>query len=264
MTMDGDPCAQLTVDYAEGLVTVTLQRPEKLNAITRDMRVALAGAVARFRADYHLRVMLFRAQGAYFSSGMDITGMGGMPEGGIALRNDYRELHDLFDELERIEKPVVVAAQGPCLGGALELALSCDFRLASDRARFGLPEIRLGVLPGSGGTSRLTQLVGRGWARWMVMAGQEVTADRALSMGLVHAVYPHAEFDGAVDAFVRELLALSPEVVGLAKLSIELSSNLDRNAARNVERIANTILINGDEHHQAIARFRTRKSKASE
>ena len=132
----------------------------------------------------------------------------------------------------------------------MELALSCDFRLASDRARFGIPEIRLGVLPGSGGTSRLTQLVGRGWARWMVMAGQEVTADRALSMGLVHAVYPHAEFDGAVDAFVRELLTLSPEVVGLAKLSIELSSNLDRNAARNVERIANTTLINGDEHHQ--------------
>lgn len=264
MTVVGDPCAELAVDCAGGLVTVTMRRPQKLNAITRDMRAALAGAVARFRADDGLRVLLFRAEGTYFSSGMDVTGMGGMREGGIALRNEYRELHDLFDELERIEKPVVLAAQGPCLGGALELALSCDFRLASDRARFGLPEIRLGVLPGSGGTSRLTQLVGRGWARWIVMAGQEVTADRALSMGLIHAVYPHDEFNGAVDAFVRELLTLPREVMGLAKLSIELSSNLDRNAARNVERIANTILINGDEHHDAIARFRTRKSDASE
>lgn len=251
----------LGVEEQGGVLTVTLRRPAKLNAITVGMRASLAEAVARFGSRDDLRVLVLRAEGRYFSAGMDITGMGSMPRTGVEQRYEYRKLHTLFDELERIEKPVVVAIQGPCLGGALEMSLSCDFRLASSRATFGLPEIKIGVLPGSGGTSRLTQLVGRGWARWLVMANQTVSAESALQMGLVQAVYPEETFDESVDAFVESLLGLPQEVVGLAKVAINLSAALDPASARDVERVANTWLLASDDHRDAVARFRARSAE---
>src|SRR3546814_14961461 len=109
------------------------------------------------------------------------------------FRRWYRQgvgsLHQLGDEWEAVEKPVVVAFQGPCLGGALELSLCADFRLASDDARLGLPEIALGGIPGSGGTSRLVRLAGPHWARWMVLANRQVDARQAVNIGPVHEVF---------------------------------------------------------------------------
>jgi enoyl-CoA hydratase/carnithine racemase len=250
----------LSIGENGGLLTLTLRRPEKLNAITLGMRDVMAEGLARFAGRDDLRVLLVRAEGRYFSAGMDIAAMGSMPDAGIALRREYRHLHELFDSLENVEKPVVFAIQGPCLGGALEMALSADFRLASTAATFALPEIKLGVIPGSGGTSRLTHLVGRGWARWLAMAGQPVKAAQALEIGLVQAVYEAGAFDAEVDRFVAHLLALPSEAMGLAKLAIELSAGTDRAMARHVERVANTVLISSDEHKAAVARFRDQGS----
>lgn len=259
--MIASPTEQCGVEAVGPVLTITLRRPDKLNAITPDMRAAIAEAIEAFITADDLRVLVVRAEGRYFSAGMDIGGMSQQPDSGIALRRDYRRLHDMFDLLERVEKPVVFAIQGPCLGGALEMALSADFRLASSAATFGLPEIRIGVIPGSGGTSRLTRLVGPGWARWLAMAAQTVDARQAREMGLVQAVYDAAEFDAAVDRFVEGLVALPREVLGLSKLAIDLSATLDRQSARDVERIANTMLMKGEEHREAIARFRDRAKK---
>ena len=155
-------------DEHESILTITFNRPEKYNAITSDMLSQLFDLVHRFREDDGLRVMILKANGKYYSAGMDIeTGLAPETESGIEFRNWYRHsFHMLFDELEAIEKPVISAAQGPCLGGALEMALSCDFRLAASSAAYGLPETRIGALPGSGGTSRLTRLVGVAEAKW--------------------------------------------------------------------------------------------------
>lgn len=131
----------------------------------------------------------------------------------------------MFDEFESIEKPIVVAHQGPCLGAALEMSLSCDFRLAARGARYALPEIEFGALPGCGGISRLTRVAGPHWARWLVMAGEQVTADQALAMGIVHAVYPDDTFDSRARAFCARLAGLPYEALGLAKLSIEPSGS---------------------------------------
>ena len=248
------------VATADAVMTIILRRGEKLNAISPSMRKTLQKAIKRFGDDESLRVLVIGAEGRFFSSGMDISAMKTQPESGVALRNTYRELHEIFDRIESIEKPTVAAVQGPCLGGALEMVLSCDFRLASRDAYFALPEIAIGVLPGSGGTSRLTQLVGKGWARWMIMANQRVAADHAEQIGLVQAVYSADEFAIRVDEFVRTLAALPREAMGLAKLAIELTDELGRDAARNVERVANTLLMTGREHQEAIAAFRNRKS----
>jgi enoyl-CoA hydratase/carnithine racemase len=252
---------------ADGVITVTFTRDDKLNAVSPAMLDTLRRAVGDLGDDPAARVLLIAAEGRHFTSGMDIAtlaeqggaGPDGTLPGGTALRRSYRRLHLLFDEIEAIEKPVVLAAQGPCRGFGVELAASCDFRLASDRASFSLPEIaNLAVLPGSGGISRLTRLVGPHWTRWMAMAGQEVDADLARTIGFVHAVHPEAAFADAVQAFVATLLALSPQALGLAKIAIDAAVTADRASARDVDRIANTLLLDSAEHKQRMASFASR------
>jgi enoyl-CoA hydratase len=177
---------------ADGVLTLTWTRDAKLNAVTPAMVDALRAAVDDLAERADARVLVITGEGRHFTAGMDITTLAAQGGGeGAVLRRNYRRLHLLLDEIEAVEKPVVLAAQGPCRGFGVELAASCDFRLCSERAVFGLPEIaNLAVLPGSGGISRLTGLVGPHWTKWISMAGQEVTAEQALTIGLVHAVHP--------------------------------------------------------------------------
>jgi len=223
--------------------------------------------LAELRDRRDLRVLLIRANGKYFSAGADITDIKRPESHGSssADRTWYRQghgsFHPLFDEMEAIEKPIVVAHQGPCFGGAFEMSLSCDFRLGAASATYRMPEIDIGCIPGSGGTSRLTRLIGPHWARWFVLAGETATADQALSMGLLHAVYSDAEFEDRVHKFCARLAALPPEAVAISKLSIELTADLERHQARNVERLANSVLFLGDEHKNLIAAMIERLSK---
>lgn len=248
---------------ADGLIEVVLNRPEKYNAISDAMLERLREAVARFASHRELRVMLIRARGKYFTAGMEVNQDISPDVGGSTLdgRHWYRtKFHTLFDEFEAIEKPIVTAHQGPCLGGGLEFSLSCDFRLAAASASYGLPEIDIGALPGSGGVSRLTRIAGPHWARWLVMAGEQVSAEQALNMGIVHAVYPDTEFEARVRAFCLKLARQPYEVMGLAKLSIELAADLDRSQARHVERISNSILFTGAEHKALLQAFLERQA----
>jgi len=243
------------------VITFRLTRPEKLNAMLPATIDALRDTINEFRDLEEVRVLVIRSTGRYFSAGMDVTGQATKyPSGsGTAFRRLYRQLHLVFDELEAVEKPVVVAIQGPCLGGALELSVSCDFRLASDRATFRLPEIDLACLPGSGGVSRLTRLVGPAWARWLVIAGQSVDAEAAIRMGLVHEVYPEADFDKRVDDFVTGLASKPGEAVALAKVAIELCADADRSSGRHIERIANSMLVGAPAHRAAVESFAARR-----
>jgi enoyl-CoA hydratase/carnithine racemase len=239
------------------ILELVLNRPAKLNAINLDMANGLFAATRTFAARRDLRVMLIRSHGRFFSAGADLTDAT-MPDPSERSMSAYRQwyrsgigsLHPMFDEFEAIEKPIVVAHHAACLGGALEMSLSCDFRLAAKSARYGLPETTIGALPGSGGTSRLTRLVGPHWARWFIMANLEMDAERALAIGLVHDVYADDEFETRVWEFCRHLVRQPPETVAAAKLAIELTADLDRAQARNVERLANTALVFGDEHRR--------------
>jgi len=252
----------LTITEEDWLLSVVIKRPNKLNAMTTNMVERMLEAAHRYEADPKLRVMLITAEGPYFSSGMDVSGGRPTFEGStLEARRYYRNIavQRIGDLIESIEKPVVVAHQGPCLGGALEISLCCDFRLASTAATYGLPEIRIGVLPGSGGTSRLARIAGPHCTRWLALAGENVDAQRALSIGLVHDVYPEAEFETKVRAFCERLNALPPEAFAVSKLAIELATDLERDQARNVERLANSILFVGPERQERVAAFLNRK-----
>jgi enoyl-CoA hydratase len=249
----------------DGTVYITFTRPEKRNAVSRDMIAIIKEAVENLRDDDHLRVMVIQAEGEYFTSGKDITelrtNVGQGTDGtvrGSSLRAQYREdaSHDLFDALEQVEKPVVLAAQGHCLGIGLEMGVSCDFRLAAEGATFGLPEVaNLAVIPGSGGISRMTRIVGPHWTRWMAMACESVSAEQALAMGLVHAVYPLAEFPDRVRAFARKLAAMPTEAVGVAKVAIDMADTVDRTSSRVFDRFAQTVLFMSDDFKQRVDAF---------
>ncbi|WP_176599222.1 MULTISPECIES: enoyl-CoA hydratase/isomerase family protein [Sphingobium] len=248
------PNPEILISENDGIIQVTFNRPEKYNAISVKMLEGLRDATARLRDRDDLRVMLLTANGKYFSAGIDLNG-GLAPDknlkGPSAFRRWYRQgagsLHGLGDEWEAIEKPIVVAFQGPCLGGALELSLCADFRLANADARFGLPEIALGMLPGSGGTSRLVRLAGSHWARWLVLANRQVDAERALTIGIIHDILEQDAFTDKALEFCRSLAVLPPEAFGAGKIALELAADLDRNQGRNVERLAVSGLFFGDE-----------------
>lgn len=231
----------------DGIVTITFDRPAKRNALSVAMRDVLFSSIDDLRDRDDLRLMLIRSSGPFFTAGIDIKEHYALypPTRGMQeFRRDYRRnLHRFLDELEQVEKPVVMAIDGPCLGLGLEMAGAVDFRLASTQARFGLPEVDLGVIAGSGGTSRIVRLCGVGWAKWLGMAGEQMDAGTALQAGLVQAVWQPDEFEEQVEAFCRRLVAKPADAVGMAKLAIYLCQDLDRASGRTVERIANTPLI---------------------
>ena len=243
----------------EGIITLTFTRDMKLNAITDDMLDVMRDAVRDLGDREELRTLVITAEGRYFTAGKDIGEMGETASSGVALRRNYRRLHELFDELERLEKPIILAAQGPCLGIGVEMGSSCDFRFATERAVFGLPEIpNLAVLPGSGGVSRFTRIVGPHWGRWLAMAGETVTAELAHTMGFVHQVLPEEGFHEAVHAWAVKLIGNSAEALGLAKIAIDAAVDSDRRTARHIDRIANTQLLQTREHRDKIDAFMQR------
>ncbi len=258
-------------ETADGVITVTLTRDDKLNAVSAEMFDVLERAVADLELRDDLRVLLLTAEGRYFTAGMDIAEMArqfGQGTDGVVrgsnLRRDYRAggHHDLFDRIEAVEKPVVLAAQGPCIGVGVELGASCDFRLASDLATFSLPEVaNLAVIPGSGGISRLTRLVGPHWAKWLAMAGESVDAHEAVTMGLVHAVYPAADFTRRAAAFAQRLATLPREALGVAKVVVDAAAEVDRRTAREIDRLAQTTLLTSPEHAQRVAAFNARSTR---
>ena len=265
--MSDDP---LLVSEEPGIIICRLNRPAKLNALNRRMIIALREAVAVYAAREDLRVFLVRATGRYFSAGADRFDHGGPlphPTSSSQVRDWYRTqmmggMQELYGTMEAIEKPFVAAHQATCIGGGLELSLHCDFRLAAKSASYGLPESKIGSIPASGGISRLARLVGVSWAKWMIMGGQAVSADLAQTMGLVQAVYPDEEFETRVMDFCRHLAGQPPEMMGIAKLTIDLAADADAASARMIERLGQSLLQNGQERIELSAAMNRKLSKS--
>jgi enoyl-CoA hydratase/carnithine racemase len=239
----------LLVEEDDALLIATLNRPATLNAMTDRMMALFEQALHRLRDTPALKVMLVRATGRYFCSGADLRSGGGAAAArtASAIRENHRlgvfGVHRIYDEMEHIEKPIVVAHHAMCVGGGLELSLSCDFRLAAKSAAYAFPEGLFGVLPASNGVSRLTRICGPHWARWLIMANKPADADMALNMGLVHQVFPDETFEQDVMDFCRHLARQNGEQMGAAKIAIELANDVSRDQARHVERLANSALM---------------------
>jgi enoyl-CoA hydratase len=260
MGVSGMGSEHYVTEISGGVITVRFSRPAKLNAISPEMTQGLWEALRQLADSPDLHAMVITGTGRYFTAGIDLAAVPGDRRGDahhsdIAFRRAYRQHHLLYDEFESVEKPIILAAQGPCLGAGVEMAASCDFRFASTESYFALPEINLGVIPGSGGASRVTRLVGPHWSKWLGMAGQRISAEQAMMIGFVHEVYEPSTFDERVAAFAHELAALPHEAVGAAKLVIDLAADIDRTSARHVERIANSPLNASPDFAKLTARY---------
>jgi len=241
----------------DGVLELVLNRPDKLNAINQEVLDVLALAVEDLRTEDRHRVMLIRGRGRYFSAGADLAAFTDHPEGrsGLRVRGWFRRqlggMQTLWQEMELVEKPIVVAHHAMCIGAGLEMSLSCDFRLAAASAEYWFPEMKMAVLPLSGGVSRLARFCGPHWAKWMVLANEKVDAQQALTMGLVQKVYPDESFEAEVWAFCQRLASFPPEAMAMAKLATDLAADMESANARQLERLAYSNLVALDEQAEA-------------
>ena len=239
----------LLVDVVENILIATFNRPDKLNAMSGQMVDLIEQAVHRYRDTPELKVMLFKSHGRYFSAGADLKGGEGgareWPTKASQVREQHRKLpmRRIWDEMEGIEKPFVVAHHARCVGGSLEMSLSCDFRLAAKSASYAFPEAKFGVLPATNGVSRLVRIIGPHWARYMIMANIPLESHEALNAGLVHKVFPDESFEDDVMGFCRHLAKQDGELVGAAKVAIELANDLPASQAALVERLVNSSIM---------------------
>lgn len=213
---------EISVKKSPPLGWIFLDRPHRLNALTQKMVQELASALRELEADNSVRVIIIRGNGERaFTSGADITAFG------VASSSKFFDLargwHEAFSTIERLGKPVIAAINGIAFGGGCELALACDFRLASEDAQIGLTETRLGLMPGAGGTQRLARIVGLAKAKEMIFFAQKLPADEAMAFGLVNKVYKKSGFDQGVTDFASRLAKQPPLSLKFAKQALNLS-----------------------------------------
>ena len=224
----------LTVETAGAIATVTVNRPDKLNALNADTIREMATAFRALRDDAAVRGIILTGSGQKaFVAGADIAELSQMgPIDGVRVS---REGQEAFRFLERIGKPVIAAVNGFALGGGLELALACHLRLAASNAKFGLPEVKLGIIPGYGGTIRLQRLVGRGRALELILTGEMIDATEAHRIGLANRVYePDALLPAARDLMAK-ITANGPIALALALESVDNAATAGTDDAHTLE-----------------------------
>lgn len=203
---------------------VVLNRPDKRNAFNWELVEATGAALLAAANDGDVRCVVLRGAGSVFSAGMDLhelASLGGSPE---RLREFRREAILAWNIAEEMTKPTIAQIHGGCFGGAFELALACDLRVVTDDVRLSIPEVRLGLVPDVGGSSRLPAVVGIGRAKDLILTGREFGADEALAMGWANRVAAPDRIDAVTQALVDELLMAQPVPQGLAKRIMDASA----------------------------------------
>jgi enoyl-CoA hydratase/carnithine racemase len=209
-----------TIVYVKdgGVVRLTLNRPDVLNAVNLQMRDELWEAFQAFRDDPDARVLVLRGEGSAFCAGADISDFGTAPS--LVEARRARHERDLWDLLLLLPKPTIAAVHGYALGAGCEMSLLCDLRVASEDASFGLPEVRLGYIPSAGGTQTLPRTIPPGVAMHMILSGEPVDAAEAHRLKLVHRVVARDTLDAAAMAWARTLAERDPNALALAKEAV--------------------------------------------
>jgi enoyl-CoA hydratase len=209
------PYATLLLDVRDRIATVTINRPDKLNALNDQVMADLGDAVERIARDGGIAGAIVTGAGSKaFVAGADISDLA--QQGPLDGRDRALRGQAVLRRLETCGKPVIAAVNGFALGGGCELALACHLRIASDTAKFGQPEVKLGIAPGYGGTQRLPRLVGKGVALKLILTGETIDAQEAYRIGLVNKVVAPGALLGEAEALLRTILAMGPVAVRLA------------------------------------------------
>jgi len=238
----------------DGIGIITINRPGALNALNPEVLKALENALEKAERDEKVKVILITGSGEKaFVAGADIAEMSKMSP------REAREFSKLgqkvFRKIEQMEKPVIAAVNGYALGGGLELAISCDYILASENAQFGQPEVDLGIFPGFGGTQRLPRILGKLRAKELIFWGERIPAQKALGIGLVNEVAPQDKLMERARELAKKLMSKGLIAIGLAKRAIEQGTDLDLDSGLLIEQTLFSLCFDTQDQREGMEAF---------
>ncbi len=253
--------ANILVAVEDNIATLTVNRPKVRNALDLETVKECHTALAELAANAEVGVLVVTGAGeSSFVSGADINDIKarGLADGLLAINSS------LFAAVERFPRPTIAAVNGYALGGGCELALACDIRIAADTAKFGQPELGLGIIPGAGATQRLPRVVGMGWAKHLVLTGEIIDAKQALAIGLVTSVEPASQLQIRVREMAKRILRQGPLAARLAKLALNASARVDLDSGLLIETLAQAICYDSEDKLEGTTAFlEKRKPKFS-
>ena len=241
------------------IAIITLNRPAKLNALSPALMKELYNALSDADKDDSVRVIIITGGNNVFAAGADLEAMAATGLDVVQMLKARFAPNSPYDYIEQIGKPVIAAIAGYALGGGCELAMCCDLRIAADTARFGQPEIRVGLIPGAGGTQRLPRLIGMTKAKEMVMLGDYIGAEEEKQLGLVNAVVPVDKLLDEAKKWAAKLLQRPPFSLRLAKLVMNMGADRDLPAALALERQAFAMLFATEDQKEGVRAFNEKR-----
>ncbi|RLG99434.1 crotonase [Candidatus Bathyarchaeota archaeon] len=252
------PYETIKIEREENIVWITLNRPHRLNAFNDVLIEELSEALDTVENDPSVRCVIITGEGdRAFSAGADITAF---PKATPVKAEEFaRGGQKVFSKIEEMSKPVIAAINGYALGGGLELALACDFRIASEHAELGSPEINLGIIPGWGGTQRLVRTVGLRNAKRLVMLGERIKADEALKMGLIDKVVPFEKLREEAKALAKKLAEGPPIAMKYAKHALNFGSQVPLDIGLRLEATLMALLFSTQDIKRGIEAFMSKR-----
>ena len=245
--------ATLIYDKQDSILTITLNRPAKKNALSNQLLDELRTAISEANDDAEVRAVIITGAENSFSAGVDISDVDFSSP--VATKGFLEGFQDILNELEKLEKPTIAAINGLALGGGCELALVCDIRIASKRATIGLSEIKLGLLPGGGGTQRLPRMVGMSKALEMLYTGDPVNAEDAYRIGLVSQVVDPDKLMDEARMLAGSFVDKAPLALRMAKEAAKRGANMDLRSALQFEIQCVSFLASTEDHAEGIRAF---------
>jgi enoyl-CoA hydratase/carnithine racemase len=233
---------------------LTLDRPERLNAISKQMTLDLAAVVTELESNDEVRVVIVTGEGRAFCAGADIKERAENPDD-FSVQRTSRLISPTFRRIERLPQVTIAAINGPAAGGGLELALACDLRIASTTARMGLPEVTLGILPGAGGTQRLPRLIGPARAKELMYFGKLIDASKAHAWGIVNEVVVPASLMSKAREWAATLLERPPISLANIKAAVNTAMDTDLDTGISFEQRASTIVAMTEDRAEGYRAF---------
>lgn len=240
-------------EVKEGMGLVTISRPKAMNALNEDVLEELLQVFTVIEKDENVKAVILTGEGKAFVAGADIAQMSGL--NALQGRNMMILGHKVMNLIESIEKPVIAAVNGFALGGGCELSMACDIRIASEKAKFGQPEVGLGIIPGFGGTQRLARLVGKGMAKYLIMTAEIIPASEAYRIGLVEKIVAPEELMETAETVARTIMSKAPIAIGIAKSAINNGYDMDMKSASKFEIETFTAAFGSDDKTEGMKAF---------
>jgi enoyl-CoA hydratase len=244
----------LIYEKKENIGLLTINRPEKLNAISNELISELKDLLDKIKNDEELRVLIITGAGdKAFVAGADIKEL--VDRDASQGRRISQERQEIFSRIENLPVPVIAAVNGYALGGGLELALACSIRICSEKAQFGAPEVKLGIIPGDGGTQRLPRLVGLGRAMELILTGDFIDAQEAYRIGLVNKVLPQEELMDKATELAKKIASRPPLAVRFAKEAVNRSQEGDAASGFALESYLHALSCTTEDKKEGVSAF---------